>query len=164
MAYSGTLTLPAAETPAGSASPLARRDPISDARTLLHTAGRLSYEAAMPEQWLGCFRASVVAASRAVAAHILRGEREDSALKLLQRDEPRLQPEVSRQLAEHAGILRQIHDLTDEAFSTESPDLWRVVELSEQATLAEIALARHQNRYVGLVYEAANREIGGEAG
>lgn len=164
MAHSGTLTLPAAEFLTGSQGPAATGDPITDACVLLRTACHLPFQQAVPQRWLSCFQETVIAARRAVATHILRSERDDSMLNLLQRSEPRLRAEAERQLAEHAEIMHQIHGLADEASSIESPDLWCVIDFSEKAMRVEMALARHHNRYAQLVYEAENRELGGEEG
>jgi hypothetical protein len=164
MNSSATLTRPTEGTTAVTFMSPAYRDPIVDARRFLQHAGRLSYESARPGEWLHGFRENAVAARRALALHILQAEREDSEINRLQEQQPRLQPQARRHLAEHDDILRQVHELASTAVASDHADIWRMVDLSEHARLAEMALARHHERYVGLVYEAENREIGGEAG
>jgi len=163
MNSSATLTRPLAS--ALVASPRSsHHDAIIDARSFLHRAARPSYEAAAASRWLRGFRQDVLAARRAVVVHILHAEREDSALNRIEQDEPRLQSAVRRQLAEHDDILRQVHALVDTAIAAEDADIWRVVDLSERARTVAKTLDRHWRRYLDLIHERENRELGGEGG
>jgi hypothetical protein len=139
-------------------------DAIIDARSFLHRAGRLSYETALAGRWLRAFRQNVLAARRSVVVHILHAERGDSALDRIERDEPRLHDAVRRQLADHDQILRQVHALVETAMAAEDADIWRVVDLSERARLVAKAIDRHWRRYLELIHECENRELGGEGG
>ena len=82
----------------------------------------------------------------------------------IERDEPRLKDAIERQRQEHADLARQIEDLYAEVSVANDIDIWRMIDLGEKAILLEMALARHHNRLVRLVYETTNRELVGEAG
>jgi len=90
--------------------------------------------------------------------------RPDSPMSEIERDEPRLKPAIDRQRAEHRVLSRQADELFAEASIANDVDIWRMIDLGERAILLEMALARHHNRLVRLVYETTHRELGGEAG
>ncbi|MBA4181264.1 MAG: hypothetical protein C0506_11800 [Anaerolinea sp.] len=95
---------------------------------------------------------------------MISSNRADSVLSAIEREEPRLRAVVEKQRGEHAELVRQAKSLSEEAASTPDVDIWRMIDLGEKAILLEMALARHHNRLVRLVYESTNRELGGEAG
>jgi hypothetical protein len=163
MNHSATLTRPFASPPARWRK-ASHRDPIVDARSFLHRAGRPSYESALAGRWLRGFRQDVLAARRAVVVHILQAEREDSTLNRIRKEEPRLQGAVGRQFADHDEILRKVHALVDTAMATEDAGIWRVVDLSERARVVTTTLDRHRRRYLELIHERENRVLGGEGG
>lgn len=158
-----TLTRPFDTTPSAAPRPH-HRDPIIDARSFLDRAGRPSYETALASRWLRGFRQDVLAARRALVVHILQSERGDSALNRIKAKEPRLYSAIRRQIAGHDEILRQVHMLVDAAMAVERADIWRVVDLSERARMVAKAIDRHWQRYLDLVRESENRELGGEGG
>jgi hypothetical protein len=51
-----------------------------------------------------------------------------------------------------------------EAEGLDQPGIWTMVELGEQAMLLSQALEKHQSRLLDIVYEANQRDLGGEAG
>jgi len=160
--FSGTFS------PAGSALAGIRRqaaqDPIAEARQLLHAAARVPFAAARPLQWSTSFAQHVGAARDALHRHISKSVRPDSPMSEIERDEPRLKPAIDRQRAEHRVLSRQADELFAEASIANDVDIWRMIDLGERAILLEMALARHHNRLVRLVYETTHRELGGEAG
>jgi hypothetical protein len=156
--YSGTFT------PPRSSHPIQNRDPLAEARDLLRSAARLPFVASHPETWLAKFSHQAEMARSAVRQHILKSARPDSPMNELARDEPRLQAVIDKQRAEHAQLVRQAELLCAEAQESPNVDIWRMIDLGEKAILLEMALARHHNRLVRLVYESANLELGGEAG
>ncbi len=162
MQFSGTFS------PSGAAFAGVRRqaaqDPIAEARQLLHAAARVPFAAARPLQWRTSFAQHVGAAREALHRHISRSARGDSPMSEIERDEPRLKPVIERQRAEHGTLSRQADELVAEASLVSDVDIWRMIDLGERAILLEMALARHHNRLVRLVYENTNRELGGEAG
>jgi hypothetical protein len=139
-------------------------DPIAEARDLLRRAARLPYQAAHANAWSRRFRRLATDARRAVAAHVLRYERSDSPTAVAAEVAPRLLPAVRRESEEHVELLRRSYDLVVEAEGAQSPGIWTMVELGEQAMLLAGALERHHNRLLTLVHEANQRDIGGEAG
>lgn len=135
-------------------------DPIEEARRLLRTAARLPYSASAPNTWLRRFRRHLVDARRALAAHVMRGERSDSDVNLVAASHPRLIPEAQRQADEHMELLRMAHDLVSETDAEQEPDLWRMVNLSEETMALAQLVERHHRRLVELTYEATNRDLG----
>ncbi|MBI2766225.1 MAG: hypothetical protein HYX53_09970 [Chloroflexi bacterium] len=139
-------------------------DPIADARDLLRRAARLPYQAAHANAWSRRFRRLATDARRAIAAHVLRYERSDSPTAAAVEAAPHLLPAVRRDFEEHIELLRRSYDLVVEAEGLDSPTIWTMVELGEQAMLLSRALDRHHNRVLTIVHEANQRDIGGEAG
>ena len=150
-------------TTAGSPGP-DPGDPLAAARDSLRTASRLPFAASQPSAWLSRFTHQVDAARNAIRDYVVSENRQDSAICQIERDQPRLHPAVEQQRTEHAELVRHAKRLWDEAHGTPRVDIWRMIDLGEKAMLLEMALARHQDRLVRLVYESTNRELGGEAG
>ncbi len=160
MQYSGTFT-----TGLGAGgTAVAPGDPIADARELLRKAARLPFAASHPFAWSSRFAQLVGDARHCVGQHIMRATRPDSPMSEIEREEPRLHSAIERQRQEHTELARKIEDLYAEVSVASNVDIWRMIDLGEKAILLEMALARHHNRLVGLVYETTHRELGGEAG
>lgn len=136
-------------------------DPIEDAKRLLRAAARLPYSASAPNTWLRRFRLHVVDARRALAVHVMRGERSDSDVNTFVTDNPRLIPQVQRQADEHMELMRLAHELVSETETIDAPDLWRMVNLSEETMALAQMVEKHHRRLVDIAYEATNRDIGG---
>lgn len=151
-------------TGGGLARAAAANDPIQDARDLLRQAARLPFAAGHPRQWSTRFVRHVAAARTALRQHIARTMSPDSPMSLLEIEEPRLHSALERQREEHLALARQADELYAEANTNPDADIWRMIDLGERAIMLEMALARHHNRLLRLVYEATNRELGGEAG
>lgn len=158
--YSGTYS-PAAEK---SAPAFSFRDPIADAREMLRLAARVPFAASQPMSWHNRFRQHAAGARAAIRQHITRAGMPDSPINEIERSEPRLHAAIERQRDEHELLAAQADELVQEVSSAAAVDIWRMIELGEKAILLEMALARHHNRLVRLVYETTNRELGGEAG
>lgn len=158
--YSGTFTPPRSN----ASQPIQSRDPLAEARDMLRAAARLPFAANQPAAWRARFAQHVATARAAVRQHITRSSRPDSPMNEIARDEPRLQAVIDKQRAEHAQLVHQADLLWAEADSVPDVDIWRMIDLGEKAILLEMALARHHNRLVRLVYESTNLELGGEAG
>ncbi|MEO9254733.1 MAG: hypothetical protein ABI305_04290 [Tepidiformaceae bacterium] len=160
MQYSGTFT-----AGLNTGQPvLAQSDPIADAREFLRKASHLPFAASHPFAWSARFAQLIADARGSVKQHIIRAARTDSPMMQIERDEPRLKDAIERQRQEHADLARQIEDLYAEVSVANDIDIWRMIDLGEKAILLEMALARHHNRLVRLVYETTNRELVGEAG
>lgn len=140
------------------------REPLAAARGSLHAAARLPFASSQGAVWRSRFAHHVETARNAVREHVISSNRADSVLSAIEREEPRLRTVVEKQRCEHAELVRQTKSLSEEAASRPDVDIWRMIDLGEKAMLLEMALARHQDRLVQLVYEATNRELGGEAG
>jgi hypothetical protein len=160
MQYSGTFSAGMTAERNG----VAPTDPIGDARELLRRAARLPFAANYPLAWSSKFAQLIGDARSSVRQHIARATRPDSPMAQIEREEPRLHAAIERQRAEHTELARQMEDLHAEVSIVGDVDIWRMIELGEQAILLEMALARHHNRLMRLVYETTNRELGGEAG
>lgn len=158
--YSGTFTPPRSS----ASQPIRAQDPLAEARDTLRAAARLPFAASHPAQWRAKFVHHVATARSAVRQHITKSSRPDSPMNEIAREEPRLQAVIEKQRAEHAQLAHQADLLCEEAGSSPNVDIWRMIDLGEKAILLEMALARHHNRLVRLVYESTNRELGGEAG
>lgn len=139
-------------------------DPIQDARDILRQAARLPFAAGHPRQWSTRFIRHVGDARSALRHHIARTLRPDSPIRQLEAEEPRLHSALERQREEHLTLARQADELYAEASANPDVDIWRMIDLGERAIMLEMALARHHNRLLRLVYETTNREFGGEAG
>ena len=177
MSYSGTFmpgaspALRSAAGPAGAAGtksamprPASANDPIQDARDLLRQAARLPFAAGHPRQWSTRFVRHIAGARTALRQHISRTMRPDSPMSMLEIEEPRLHAALERQREEHFALARQADELYAEANTNPDADIWRMIDLGERAIMLEMALARHHNRLLRLVYETTNRDLGGEAG
>lgn len=139
-------------------------DPIQDARDLLRQAARLPFAAGHPRQWSTRFVRHIGGARTALRQHIARTLRPDSPMSMLEAEEPRLHAALERQREEHLTLARQADELYAEASVNPDVDIWRMIDLGERAIMLEMALARHHNRLLRLVYETTNRDLGGEAG
>lgn len=139
------------------------RDPLAEARDLLRHAARLPFHANQPQAWQSAFRQAVTDARAAIRHHIWSAELPDSPLNLAEMLEPRLMPRVDQQREEHEAFSRKIDGLVAEASAPGDIDIWKMIELSEQAILLEMALARHHNRLTQIVFETTHRDLG-EAG
>jgi len=155
--YSGTFA------PALNGAPVDFRDPIADAREKLRHASRLPFHAHQPHSWQISFRQLVNSARAEIRRHIWIAELPDSPLNLAENKEPRLLHTVAVQRSEHESFAERADSLVDAASAPGEVDIWKMIELGEQAILLEMALARHHNRLIQLVYEATLRDIG-EAG
>jgi hypothetical protein len=153
--YSGTFT-PTLERGASRA-----RDPIAEARELLRQAARVPFAASQPMAWHSRFRALVLRAQAALARHVVSSQVPGSPLSEVERPEPRLQPVIDRQREEHEALVRQAADLIAGVGEPSEVDIWRMIDLGEKAILLEMALARHHNRLVRMVYESTNLDLGG---
>ena len=137
------------------------RDPIADAREALRQAARVPFAANQPMAWHGRFRELVLTARRDLGRHIVSSQLPGSPLSEVARSEPRLQSVIDRQREEHEALVRQADDLVAGAGEASEVDIWRMIDLGEKAILLEMALARHHNRLVRMVYESTNLELGG---
>jgi hypothetical protein len=155
--YSGTFT-PTLERETQGA-----RDAIADARELLRQAARVPFAASKPMAWHSRFSEFVLVARRDIARHIVTSQIPGSPMSEVERTEPRLQPVIDRQREEHEALVREADELVAGVGEPAEVDIWRMIELGEKAILLEMALARHHNRLVRLVYESTNLELGGEA-
>lgn len=153
--YSGTFT-PTLERGASRA-----RDPIAEARETLRLAARVPFAASQPMAWHSRFRELVLQAEAALARHIVRSQVPGSPWSEVERPEPRLQPVLDRQCQEHEALVAQAADLVAGVGEPSEVDIWRMIDLGEKAILLEMALARHHNRLVRMVYESTNVELGG---
>jgi hypothetical protein len=139
-------------------------DPIAEAWQLIHEAARLPYTTARSRQWGREFRERARAARQGLRRHIAGSMQEDSVLTSVEREQPRLRTAVTRQLGEHRLLALQLDALCDGVAADLDIDIWRMVDLGERAMLLGRALERHHDQLVRLMYEASNRELGGEGG
>ena len=82
---------------------------------------------------------------------------------MVENQEPRLLSKIEGQREEHDAFAARADELVSEASAPGEVDIWKMIELGEKAILLEMALARHHNRLMQLVYEATLRDLG-EAG
>lgn len=153
--YSGTFT-PTLER-GGPRTP----DAIVEARELLRQAARVPFAASQPAAWHARFHELAVDAQAALTRHIARSQVPGSPWSEVERPEPRLQPVLDRQREEHEALVKQAADLVADVGEPAEVDIWRMIDLGEKAILLEMALARHHNRLMRMVYEATNLELGG---
>lgn len=159
MQYSGTFTPTA---PVIAAAVTSSHDPIMDAREMLRRAAHLPFAANQPGVWSGRFVQHVGSARDFVRQHIFRALRPDSPMASIGREEPRLDSAIERQKQEHIELAEAADELYERAKVSVTADIWRMIELGEQAILLEMALARHHNRLTQLVFESTHQDIGGE--
>jgi hypothetical protein len=153
--YSGTYT---PVRPDGST--ITFRDPIADAREKLRQAARLPFHAATPHSWQESFQALIVDARAALRRHIWLAGLKDSPLNIAEMEEPRLRPHAEQQRKEHDQFAEHIDDLVAVASEPGPADIWRMIELGERAILLEMAIARHHNRLMQLLFETTHRDVG----
>ena len=153
--YSGTYT---PVRPDGS--PITFRDPIADAREKLRQAARLPFHASKPHSWQESFSALVVDSRSALRRHIWLANLKDSPLNLAEEQEPRLRPHVDSQRKQHDELADAIDELVGAAAEAVTVDIWRMIELGERAILLEMAIARHHNRLMQLLFETTHQDVG----
>lgn len=157
--YSGTFA--PSSTPDAAAVDL--KDPLAEAREKLRQAARLPFHAHQPHSWQTSFRQLAADARTDIRRHIWTAALPDSPLNMVENQEPRLLSKVEVQREEHESFAARADDLVDEASAPGEVDIWKMIELGEKAILLEMALARHHNRLMQLVYETTLRDLG-EAG
>ncbi len=155
--YSGTYA------PTPQSAPVDFKDPLAEAREKLRQAARLPFHAHQPHSWRVSFRQLAGEARAEIRRHIWTAELPDSPLHLAENQEPRLLSKVETQRNEHESFAHDADLLVDAASTPEEPDIWKMIELGEKAILLEMALARHHNRLMQLVYETTLCDLG-EAG
>ncbi len=153
--YSGTYTPVRAD-----GSTINFRDPIADAREKLRQAARLPFHASKPHSWQESFVALVVDARSALRRHIWLASLKDSPLNLAEEQEPRLRPHVEDQRKQHDDLADAVDQLVDAAAEPGPADIWRMIELGERAILLEMAIARHHNRLMQILFETTHQDVG----
>lgn len=153
--YSGTYTPVRSD-----GSPITFRDPIADAREKLRQAARLPFHASKPHSWQESFSALVIDARSALRRHIWLASLKDSPLNRAEEQEPRLRPHVEDQRKQHDELADCIDALVDSAAEPGPADIWRMIELGERAILLEMAIARHHNRLMQLLFETTHQDVG----
>lgn len=156
--YSGTFSPTGADGTSFSI-----KDPLGDAREKLRHAARLPFHAHQPQSWQSAFRQLIAEARADIRRHIWSAELPDSPLNVAETQEPRLHNMIDQQREEHRIFAERVDELVEEASRPGDVDIWKMIELGEQAILLEMALARHHNRLTQIVYETTFRDIG-EAG
>jgi hypothetical protein len=151
--YSGTYQAPEA----GGRG--AFRDPLAEARDKLRQAARLPFHAARPNSWQESFRQLTRDARADVRRHIWMASLPDSPLRMAERAEPRLGARIRQEREDHDLFAERLDELL-EAADGPAPDIWKMIELGEQAILLEMALARHHNRLSQLLHESTHQDIG----
>lgn len=137
-------------------------DPIADSRDQLRKAARLPFHASTPNAWQTAFISHVTDARANLRRHIWLATLEDSPLSKAEAAEPRLRPQIEYQRQEHDDLAASVDALIAAAHDPEPVDIWRMIELGEQAILLEMSLARHHNRLSQLLFEATYQDVGGE--
>lgn len=153
--YSGTYT---PVRPDGST--ITFRDPIAEARETLRQAARLPFHAAHPNSWQDSFQSLVADARADLRRHIWLANLKGSPLNRVEAEEPRLHHQVELQRQEHEVFADSIDELAAAAAEPGPADIWRMIELGERAILLEMALARHHNRLMQLLFESTHQDIG----
>ncbi len=153
--YSGTYT---PVRPDGTT--ITFRDPIADAREKLRMAARLPFQASHPNSWQESFHALTVDARAALRRHIWLASLKDSPLNAAEAEEPRLRPHVEQQRRDHDLFADNIDELVCAASEPGPADIWKMIELGERAILLEMALARHHNRLMQLLFETTHQDVG----
>ncbi|MEO8539072.1 MAG: hypothetical protein ABI577_04970 [bacterium] len=139
---------------------IAFRDPIADAREKLRQAARLPFHASKPHSWQDSFLQLVTDARADLRRHIWLASLKDSPLNRAEAEEPRLKTQVESQRKEHDVFAEQIDELVTVSSDEEPADIWRMIELGERSILLEMALARHHNRLMQLLFETTHRDVG----
>lgn len=116
-------------------------DPLEEARRILRVAARLPYSAAAPNAWVRRFRTHLADARRALSAHVTRGER--TIVATAAADEPF---SAMRQAAEHTELIRRAFGLMAVAEQLNAPDIWRMVNLSEETMALAQLVESHRMR------------------
>ena len=153
--YSGTYT---PVRPDGSA--ITFRDPIAEAREKLRQAARLPFHATRPNAWQESFQAHILDARSDLRRHIWLSNVEGSPLSRVEEEESRLRNQVETQRREHDQFAEAIDELVAAAAEPGPADIWRMIELGERAILLEMAIARHHNRLMQLLFERTHQDVG----
>lgn len=153
--YSGTYT---PVRPDGST--ITFRDPIAEAREKLRQAARLPFHASKPHSWQESFHALIVDARADLRRHIWLASLKGSPLNRAEAEEPRLRNQVDAQRRDHEQFADAIDELVSAAAEPGPADIWRMIELGERAILLEMAIARHHNRLMQLLFETTHQDVG----
>jgi hypothetical protein len=104
----------------------------------------------------------LIEARNALADHARLCAAESGPLRHVTTQRPRLAPDVQCTLDEHEPILRQVDGLVASLTVSPADDGNGVAPLSATLKISGALLA-HRRRCTGIVYEWANRDIGGES-
>jgi hypothetical protein len=107
---------------------------------------------------------SVLEARKAFQSHITLCRSAHGPLLHLVDSNPRLHASVEKLLAEHQNLVARFDGLIAIASREKATNAGSARRLRVAAVHCDAALAAYERRFHDIVYEWANREIGGEAG
>lgn len=155
MPYSNLLPISDAAMRAFHDRDLVGADPLPEAWALLQRVRAVNFDANEPAQWLKEVRTLAAAARQAISAHVLYAEREASLPKQIASLAGTAGESARSYLAEHAPLLRDAGEFLALCSTERLDDVSLVVRVTESAVRLEMAVARHRNRLVWLLDEAA---------
>lgn len=130
-------------------------DPLPEAWVLLQRVRAVAFDANDAARWLKQVRTLAAAAQQAISDHILFAERESSLPKLLASATGATGESARSYLTEHGPLLRDAAEFLALCSIEQLDDVSLVVRVTESAVRLEMAVARHRNRLVWLLDEAA---------
>lgn len=122
----------------------------------IRRAQRVRWDAAHTQRWRADFRRHVAEARNRIVAHHQASRAPGSPVTRFLAtagSEARL---LREHLAEHRWLRERLNELVQAVESRSAATFEDVVELTERAIFLEIQLARHQNRFRGLLRQSAS--------
>lgn len=129
------------------------------AAQLLHAAGRVPYDASHPDQWRRAFQRLVADAAQAVAMYRVAFLRPDATMNLDRADWRRFARAAERRCEQHRKLSERTRRLARRAEGR--TEIHEAVDMMEEALQLEREVMQCYEKYVNLVFESHNSEIGG---
>lgn len=130
------------------------------AAQMLRAAARLPYDASRPDQWQSRFRRLVGDAAQTVGMYRIAFRHPGTALNADRADWARFERAASRRCQQHLALAARVRRLARRA-DQGVPEIHHAVDMMEEALALERAVRRCYEKYVDLIYESYNCEIGG---
>ncbi|GAB4335550.1 MAG: hypothetical protein Kow0010_23040 [Dehalococcoidia bacterium] len=135
-------------------------NPMVAAAQMLRAAARLPYDASRPDRWRRSFQQLVGDAAQAVGMYRVPLRQPATAINFDRADWRRFDRAAARRCKEHLAIAERVRRLNRRA-EQEAIEIHNAVDMMEEALALERAVFRCYQKYVDLVYESYNSEIGG---
>lgn len=135
-------------------------NPMVAAAQMLRAAARLPYDASRPDSWRRSFHQLVADAAQAIGMYRGALRHPGATMNFDRADWRRFDRAAARRCEQHLAIAERARRLARRA-EQGSIEIHSAVDMMEEALALERAVLRCYEKYVDLVYESYNSEIGG---